>query len=59
MVCRWGLWRSMFAGHDHIDTHAMERDPHIAELLQSLHRQPTAKLNAALEMDEHPLGAGG
>ena len=49
----------MFVGHDHIDTHAMEADPHIPEILQSLHRQPHSKHARAEELDEHHIGAGG
>jgi hypothetical protein len=47
---KWSLWRCMFVGHHEIDTHAMEFDPHIAEILQSLHRQPGSRLDPG-EMD--------
>lgn len=56
---KWGLWRSMFAGHDEIDTHAMELDPHIAEILQSLHRQPGSRLDSAKELDNRGPESGG
>ena len=49
----------MFVGHDQIDTHAMELDPHIAEIVQSLRGHPACKLDPAVEVAEHGLGAGG
>lgn len=36
---KWAFWRSIFEGHDEIDTHAFELDPHITEIVQSLHKQ--------------------
>lgn len=56
---RWGLWRCMFVGHDKIDTHAMEQDPHIAEILQSLHRQQGSRLDPAVELNEDGPASGG
>jgi hypothetical protein len=42
----------MFVRHDKIDTHAMELDPHIAEILQSLHKQQGSLLDPAVELNE-------
>jgi hypothetical protein len=47
---RWGLWRSMFVGHDEIDTHAMELDPHIDKIMQSLHKAPGTELGSGMEL---------
>jgi hypothetical protein len=49
---KWSLWRCLFLGHHEIDTHAMEFDPHIAEIQKSVHTQLCSLIEPVVELDE-------